>query len=122
MEPAILLAGYNDMTGNPGIRPILDQVLVKQDPPNDLLESGLYMPQGQRDSWRDIGTVVAVGPGKYENGTRRELDVKPGDRVLFKRRPASALNGDGLEGGREEWKDMIVLLEEDIIGVIEEEE
>lgn len=85
------------------IRPIRDQVLVKQDAVKEKLDSGIFLPQNSRDLYDDYATVIAVGP--------KVVDVKAGDRVLFKRRPASALEG--------EWKDYLMLKEEDMLAVIE---
>lgn len=109
------------MSSGINIRPIGGDIIVEQDEQKETTTSGLYMPQGVRERWSDVGTVRAVGPGVYVNGVRIPLEVKEGDRVVFKRRPSSALNGDGLEGGREEWKNLLRLQEEDIIGVIEDE-
>ena len=94
------------------IRPIRDNILVKQDKPKEKLASGLFVPQNAREAYEDFGTVIAHGPGKLlENGTVLEPSVKIGDRVLFKRRPASALDGeDGL----------LMLKDEDILAVIDE--
>jgi chaperonin GroES len=99
------------------IRPIRDQVLIKQDPPKEKLASGLFVPDGVREKYEDIGTVLEVGPGKpLENGSLLKPAVEKGDRVMFKRRPGSHL-GDA----NPEWKDLLMLRDEDIMGVIYEE-
>lgn len=96
-----------------GLRPIRDQVIVRQDPPADRLKNGLYVPDSaRRELYEDLGTVEGVGSNV--------LDVRVGDRVLFKRRPDSALIPDIREGGRDEWINLLVLREADIIGVIED--
>ena len=96
-----------------GIRPIRDQVLVRQDPPSERHSSGLYLPDSAvRDLQEDLGAVLGVGPGVTE--------VWPGDRVLFKRRPGSALVPDSRLGGDSEWIDVLMLREDDIIGIIED--
>lgn len=104
------------------VRPILDSVLVRRDPPRDKLGSGLlFAIQGEED-WPPIGTVIAVGPGAYlADGTRVPLDVKVGDRVIFKSQPASALIPDSREGGREDWANLVMLDYENIHGLVEEE-
>ena len=103
------------------VRPINDQVLVRQDPPKDKIGS-FYVPQG-KEEYPPLATVLAIGPGAVnDHGVRIPLDVKVGDRVLFKRRPGTALvpdwrEGDSLELG----KNTLMLRESDIIGVVEEE-
>ncbi len=57
------------------------------------------------------GKVVAVGPGKTEDGKVLTLDVKAGDRVLFGRSAGTEIKLDGEE--------RLILREEDILGVIE---
>lgn len=96
-----------------GLRPIHDQVLVRQDPPREKLENGLYVPDSaRRELYDDYATVLGVGP--------KALDVKAGDRVLFKRRAGTALIPDLREGGRAEWINLLMLREADIIGIIED--
>jgi co-chaperonin GroES (HSP10) len=95
-----------------GIRPIYDQVLVRQERPLERLHSGLYVPDtARRELYQDFGRVEGVGP--------KVLDVRVGDRVMFQRRADTALIPDAREGGREEWRDLLVLKEGDIIGIVE---
>jgi chaperonin GroES len=95
------------------IRPLKDNIIVKQDKPKEKLASGLFVPQNSRDLYEDTGEVIAVGTGRVlPNGTVLPLSVKPGDRIYFKRRPASALEG--------EWEGLLVLRDEDVIGLCEE--
>jgi len=58
------------------------------------------------------GEVLAVGAGKVlDNGDRRPLDVKVGDRVLFGKYSGTEVKVSGQE--------VLVMREEDIMGVIE---
>ena len=58
------------------------------------------------------GEVVAVGNGKVqENGEIRPLDVKAGDKVLFGKYSGTEVKVDGEE--------LLVMREDDIMGVIE---
>lgn len=107
------------------VTPIKDQVLVKQDPAKELVgrEGLIFAPQGS-ETWPVTATVIAVGPGRItEGGARVALDpgLVPGARVIFKRKPSSALVPDLREGDPNEWRDLIMLREEDILGIIEEE-
>lgn len=105
----------------PVVRPLGDQVLVRQDPKKDRLASGLYVPErAARELQEDFATVLAVGPGRPgPSGDRIPVDVRVGDRVLFKRRPSTALVPDEREGDPNGWKDLLMLREDDIIGVLE---
>ena len=56
--------------------------------------------------------MLAAGNGKLlENGDVRPLDVKVGDRVLFGKYSGTEVKIDG--------EDLLVMREEDIMGVLE---
>lgn len=104
--------------------PIKDQVAVRQDPlVGERTPGGLYVPDcARRTLQTDYATVLKVGPGDVlPGGERRVMDVKAGDRVLFQRTPDTALIPDGREGGRPEWKDVLMLPYEAIVSVLEDE-
>lgn len=104
------------------IRPLKDNILVQQDRPEEKLGS-LYVPANTRDLYKDVGTVIAVGPGRMtEGGVIVKPSVKAGDRVHFKRRPSSAIAPDWREGDEDDWKDLLVLKDEDIIGLYVDED
>lgn len=97
-----------------GIRPIGDRILVKQEEWKDKIGS-LYIPQGHREGYVDVGVVRAVG-------RKVTIDVKPGDRVTFKRQPASALLRYTGESGPGDWKDLLILKEENVSTVISDDQ
>ncbi|MBU0750505.1 co-chaperone GroES [Patescibacteria group bacterium] len=67
------------------IQPLADRVLVKPVEANEekVHASGIILaPAGDKE--RPVqGTVVAIGPGKYEDGKLVPMNVKVGDTVLF---------------------------------------
>jgi len=95
------------------VRPILDRVVVEPDPEEEKTESGLYLPPKQKHEHPPrTGTVVAVGPGLYDdNGERIKMTVKPGDRIQFK----------GYAGVESVWddKEVLVITEPDIFFIFE---
>jgi chaperonin GroES len=59
-----------------------------------------------------MGEVISVGNGKIlENGERRLLEVKKGDKVLFGKYSGQTVKVDGEE--------LLVMREEDIMGIVE---
>ncbi len=94
------------------IRPLGAKVLVKQDPSRGQIGL-IFTPQGSEE-FDNYATVLAVGPGVLE-------DIKIGDRVLFKRQPGSALWPDSRDTGGEDLRDLLMLKEESIVGIITEE-
>jgi len=70
------------------LRPLFDQVVIKELEPDRVRRSGLVVPAGTREDPPQHGIIVAVGPGLdwWESANVR-MPVSPGDHVVF---PASA--------------------------------
>jgi chaperonin GroES len=93
------------------IRPLHDRVIVKRVEEERKTASGIVIPDTAAEK-PDQGEVLAIGTGKVlEDGTVRKLDVKVGDRVLFGKYSGQTVKVDGNE--------VLVMREEDIMGVIE---
>ncbi len=92
------------------LRPLHDKVVVKR---NDekTTSSGIVIPQNAGDKPTQ-GTVVAVGPGKFDDGgTLREVSVKAGDVVVFREYGGSEVRVNG--------EDLLVISDHDLLGVLE---
>ncbi|GIX29232.1 co-chaperone GroES [Pelomicrobium sp. G1] len=93
------------------IRPLHDRVIVKRLEEERKTASGIVIPDTAAEK-PDQGEVVAIGNGRLlENGTLRPLEVKVGDRVLFGKYSGQTVKVEGEE--------LLVMREEDIMGVIE---
>lgn len=66
----------------PKLRPLGDRVVVTALAAETTTRSGLVLPESAGEK-SNQGTVVAVGPGKLEDGKRVAPDVKTGDIVLY---------------------------------------
>src|SRR5258705_8971226 len=94
------------------IRPLHDRVIVKRLEEERKTASGIVIPDSAAEK-PDQGEIIAVGNGKIlEDGKVRPLDVKVGDRVLFGKYSGQTVKVQGEE--------LLVMREEDIMGVIEE--
>ncbi|MBP9763951.1 MAG: co-chaperone GroES [Gammaproteobacteria bacterium] len=91
------------------IRPLHDRVIIER-LEERTTASGIVIPDTAGDK-PQRGKVLAAGPGKYENGALRKPDVKVGDQVLFGKYSGTEVKVNG--------KDLLVMREEDIMGVIE---
>ena len=60
------------------LKPLQDRIVVKPDVRE--LSSVIIVENKEADN---MGTVVAVGPGKVRNGRREEMPVEVGARVRF---------------------------------------
>lgn len=80
------------------LRPLGDRVLVKPVETNELTtKSGLLLPDSAQDKSNEA-EVVAVGPGKFgDDNERIPLDVKVGDRVVYKASWGDKIKIDGTE-------------------------
>jgi chaperonin GroES len=93
------------------LRPLHDRVIVKRMEEERLSAGGIVIPDSATEK-PVRGEVLAVGNGKIlENGEKRDLDVKAGDKVLFGKYAGTEVKVDGEE--------LLVMREEDIMAVIE---
>ncbi len=93
------------------IRPLHDRVIVKRMEEERKTASGIVIPDTAAEK-PDQGEVIAVGPGKRnDRGELIAMDVKVGDRVLFGKYAGQTVKVEGQE--------LLVMREEDIMGVIE---
>jgi len=93
------------------IRPLHDRVVIKRLEAEEKTASGIVLP-GSAAEKPDMGEVIAVGNGKVlENGERRPLELKKGDKVIFGKYSGQTVKVDGDE--------VLVMREEDIMGIVE---
>jgi chaperonin GroES len=70
------------MAGKFGLKPLEDRVVVKPIEEEETTISGLVIPDTAKEKPTE-GEVVAVGPGRYEDGSLVPMGVKVGDRVIY---------------------------------------
>ena len=89
-------------------RPLADRVIVEIDEGRS--SGGIIIPDTAKEKPRQ-GTVVAVGPGRFDDGVLVPMEVRPGDRVLFNGYAGTEIP---VEGG-----DFLIMRESDIYAVID---
>ena len=92
------------------IRPLEDRIVVQAVEAETTTASGLVIPDTAKEKPQE-GIVLAIGPGRFEDGQRVPLDVKEGDRVLY-----SKYGGTEVKYNGEEY---LVLSARDVLAVIE---
>lgn len=93
------------------VKPLEDRVLVKPLESEEVKKGGIIIPDTAKEKPEE-GKVIAVGPGKIlENGQKKEVEVKKGDRILFSKYAGTEVTIDG--------EKHIILREDDILAVIE---
>ena len=92
------------------LRPMGDRVVVRPSEQEGVTKSGIFLPDTAQERPQQ-GKVVAAGPGRMlKNGKRIEMEVKPGDIVIY-----SKYAGTEVEVQDEE---LLVLGANDILAVI----
>lgn len=91
------------------IKPLGDRVVVKPEPAEEKTASGLFIPDTAKEK-PQRGSVVAVGPGKVENGNKIEMTVSEGDTVLYGKYSGTEITIGG--------DDVLIMRESDILGIV----
>jgi chaperonin GroES len=96
--------------GDFSLKPLDDRVVVQVSEEEETTASGLVIPDTAKEKPTE-GQVIAVGPGKFEDGTRVPMDVKAGDRVIF-----SKYGGTEVKVKGEEY---LILSARDILAIVQ---
>jgi chaperonin GroES len=64
------------------IQPLGDRVVVRPSEPESQRPSGIYVAETAKEKPQK-GEILAVGPGKWEDGQVEPMNVQVGDTVLF---------------------------------------
>ncbi|MBP5434960.1 co-chaperone GroES [bacterium] len=92
------------------LKPLNDRVIVKRLESETKTTGGIIIPDTAKEKPAE-GEVVAVGTGKLlENGTRQQMQVAVGDKVLFGKYSGTEVKIEG--------KDHLILREDDILAVV----
>ena len=93
------------------LKPLNDRVVVKRIEDEEKTAGGIIIPDTAKEKPIQ-GEVKAVGSGKVmEDGSRRPLDLKAGDRVLFSKYAGTDIKVEGDE--------LLIMREDDILAIIE---
>jgi chaperonin GroES len=91
------------------VAPLADRVVIKALEETEQMRGGLYIPDTAKEKPQQ-GEIIAVGPGRYEDGKLVPMSVKVGDKVLY-----------GKYSGTEvtiETEQYLILRESDVLAVV----
>ena len=91
------------------LKPLGDRVIVEVVEEEETTASGIVLPDTAKEK-PQRGRVLAVGPGRYEDGKLVPLDVDEGDEIIF-----SKYGGTEVKVGGEEY---LILRESDILAKV----
>lgn len=78
------------------LRPLDDRLVVEVVEEANVTASGIVLPDSAKEKPQK-GKVVAVGPGKFEQGQLIPMHVKVGDMILFTKYGPTEVKVDGQE-------------------------
>src|ERR687885_229119 len=92
-----------------GIKPLEDRVVVRPIEEEETTASGIVIPDTAKEKPQE-GEVIAVGPGRFEEGQRVPLDVKVGDKVIYSKYGGTEVKVEGEE--------YLILSARDVLAVV----
>jgi len=92
------------------IKPLFDYVLVKPVKSEEILPSGIVLPDSAKEK-PQVGEIMVIGPGAHnEEGKLIPMIVKVGQKVLYKK-----WGGNEVKVGHEEW---LLIEQKDVMAVV----
>ena len=78
------------------VAPLADRVVIKALEETESMRGGLYIPDTAKEKPQQ-GEIVAVGPGRFDEGKRVPVDVKVGDLVIYGKYSGTNYSFEGQE-------------------------
>ena len=91
------------------LKPLEDRIVVKPGEEEETTTSGIVIPDTAKEKPQE-GSVVAVGPGRFEDGTRIPMDVAVGDTVIYSKYGGTEVKVEGEE--------YLILSARDVLAVV----
>jgi chaperonin GroES len=92
------------------LKPLGDRVVLKKQEAEEKTQSGIILPDSAKEK-PQAAIVVAVGPGKEEDGKVTAMQVSEGDKVIY-----SKYSGTEVKIDDEEY---VIVSQNDIIAKVE---
>jgi chaperonin GroES len=92
------------------LRPLHDYVVLEKIKEEEKTQSGIILTEKPKDQ-PSKGLVIAVGPGKTEDGALVPTGLEAGQKVIYKKYSGTEVTEDK--------KDYLLIKAEDILAVIE---
>jgi chaperonin GroES len=94
------------------LKPTGDYLILKPLDKESVTASGIIIPETADKERPERGEIIAIGPGKLlENGTRRMIDLKVGQQVVFKKYAPDEIEIDKVK--------YLIVAVDDVMAVIE---
>lgn len=94
------------------VKPLSDKVILKPIQKDETTASGIVLPDTVSKEKPEEAEVIAVGPGKsLDNGSKSDMSVAVGDKVLFTKYGPTEVKIDGEE--------LLIASIDDILAIVE---
>jgi chaperonin GroES len=93
------------------LKPLHDYVVLEKVKEEVKTKSGIILTTGEAKEAPSTGLVIAVGPGKVEDGKLVPIDLKAGEKVIYKKYSGTEVSVDK--------KDYLLISANDILAVVE---
>lgn len=92
-------------------KPLDDRILVRRLSAQEKTAGGIIIPDTAKEKPIE-GEVVAVGPGaRLDDGKRKSMDVKIGDRIVFGKWSGTEIKFEGTD-------EYLIMKESDVMGIV----
>lgn len=91
------------------VSPLADRVVVRAPEETEQMRGGLFIPDTAKEKPQQ-GEIVAVGPGRFDEGQRVPMEIKVGDKVLYGKYTGVQVTVDN--------EPLLILRESDVLAVI----
>src|SRR6476619_5767016 len=91
------------------VTPLADRVVVRAMEETEQMRGGLFIPDTAKEKPQQ-GEIIAIGPGKYEDGKLVPMTVKVGDKVLYGKYSGTEVTLDD--------EQFLILRESDVLAII----
>jgi len=92
------------------VKPLGDRVVVLPREEAEEMRGGLYIPDTAKEKPQE-GEVVAVGPGRFEEGERVPMELTAGQTVLYGKYSGTEVTFDN--------EQYLILKESDVLAIID---
>ena len=91
------------------VNPLADRVVVRALEETEQMRGGLYIPDTAKEKPQQ-GEIIAVGPGRFDEGKRVPMELNVGDKVLYGKYSGTEVTIEG--------EQVLILRETDVLAVV----
>ncbi|HKI94121.1 MAG TPA: co-chaperone GroES [Gemmatimonadales bacterium] len=91
------------------VQPLADRVIIRPLEDTEEMRGGLYIPDTAKEKPQQ-GEIIAVGPGRFEDGKKVPMELKVGQKVLYGKYSGTEVTVND--------EQLLIIKESDVLAVI----